>query len=80
MTQNKHLQNLNTPKIVHLSKKQKNIEIQNFEPQKWSMKLSEYPSLPFPGGRAPLSTQKFKFRQKLFGWRMRCLPFTHIPL
>ena len=44
----KYLQNLHTPKRIHYLKTPKNIEIQNFEPQKITrayvcMKISEYP-------------------------------------
>ena len=49
MTPRKYPQNLKTPppKILIFLKTPKNIEIQNFEPQKWtfyvSVKISEYP-------------------------------------
>ena len=47
----KYPQNPYTPKNLHFSKKNKNTEIQNFEPQKIAraydcMKISEYPPPP----------------------------------
>ena len=51
MTPKKYPQNLHTPKIFIFLKTPKNIEIQNFEPQKMTrayvcMKISEYPPPP----------------------------------
>ena len=48
MTPKKYAQNFHTPKKIHFSENQKNIEIQKFDPKKMGrayvcMKLSEYP-------------------------------------
>ena len=47
MTRKKYPQNIHTPKNIHFSEYPKNIEIQNFEPQKIArayvcVKISEY--------------------------------------
>ena len=54
----KYPQNLQTPKILIFLKNQKNIEIQNFEPEKIArayvcVKISEYPPAPLGGKALP---------------------------
>ena len=57
MTPKNHPQKIHTPKIFIFLKTSKNIEIQNFEPQRISPSLRTYENIRVPGGGPPTPLQ-----------------------